>query len=88
MGMKGEAIWRIEPHCCAVCFGRILSRETEDSGQRLYRCADCGTEKQGALSRVICACGVKLNARSAGIRCEPNAQKTPEFPFEICARQT
>jgi hypothetical protein len=54
---------------------------------RVFRCADCGLEKEGHNSHVLCACGVTLNARNAGIRCELNERPTPEFPFEICAKQ-
>lgn len=82
-----DDIWRIEKHVCAACFGRILSRISSEEGKRIYRCADCGTEKIGASTRVVCTCGVKLHARSAAIRCEPNPQQTPEFPFEIIAKQ-
>lgn len=84
MGIKDD-VWRIEPHVCRACFGRILSRAEGDA--RLYRCADCGTEKTGHASSVLCSCGIRLNARTAGVRCEPNVQQSPEFPFEICAVQ-
>jgi hypothetical protein len=87
MALADEVIWRLEQHICRVCFGRILSHKAEAEGARIYRCADCGTQTEGAAARVICCCGAKLNARSAGIRCEPNQSKRPEFPFEIVARQ-
>lgn len=87
MAVADEIIWRIEQHVCRVCFGRILSRASEREGARVYRCADCGAQIEGAAARVLCSCGTKLNARSAGIRCEPNPKKSPEFPFEIVARQ-
>lgn len=88
MGVADESVWRLEPHVCRVCFGRIVSRAADQDGKRLYRCACCGVSEPGASARVLCSCGVKLNARSAGIRCEPNKNKTAEFPFEIVARQT
>ena len=84
---KSELAWQLEPHCCRVCFGRILSRPVGDSAHRIYRCADCGVEKEATRANVLCACGVQLNARNAGIRCQPNERRTPEFPFEICAIQ-
>lgn len=86
--MAIDPVWRLEQHVCRVCFGRILSRPVVDvDDRRVYRCADCGVEQEGAQARVLCACGVKLNARNAAIRCEPNERRTPEFPFEICAKQ-
>lgn len=83
-----EVVWRLEPHCCRVCFGRILSRTHSVAGMRIFRCADCGLEKEGHISHVLCACGATLNARNAGIRCELNERPIPEFPFEICAKQS
>lgn len=89
MGVKDDAaLWRIEPHICSACFGRILSRPSSDGEGRLYHCADCGLEREGAQARIICTCGMKLNARTAGIHCGPNLKKSPEFPFEICAIQS
>lgn len=84
--MVNEVTWRLESHCCRVCFGRVLSRPTP-SGGRVYRCADCGIEKEGSRPHVLCACGAQLNARNASIRCVANEKKTAEFPFEICAQQ-
>ena len=80
--------WRLEDHVCAVCFGRILSIASDKEGERVYRCADCAMEKPGSSTRVLCACGVKLKAKSVGIRCVKNATISPEFPFEIIAEQT
>lgn len=85
--MGNSDIWRLEPHCCRVCFGRILSRAQSEPGARVFRCADCGIEKTATHASALCACGVRLNARNAAIRCEPNERRTPEFPFEICAKQ-
>lgn len=86
-------LWNLENHVCQVCFGRILSRPvpTTDGApnpHRLYRCADCGVEKEGTTPAVICTCGFKVKGRTnLGLRCEPNTGKTPEFPAEIIARQ-
>lgn len=84
---NSEFVWRIENHCCRVCFGRILSRPHGTDAKRLYRCAECGLEKEGTQTSVLCTCGMKLNARNAAIRCAVNERQTPEFPFEICAKQ-
>lgn len=55
---------------------------------RLYRCAECGIEKVGHSSAIICACGFKVKGRTnLGLKCEPNTGKSPEFPAEIIARQ-
>lgn len=88
MGLADESLWRLEPHVCRVCFGRILSRSSDEDGKRVYRCACCGASATAGTARALCSCGVKLNARSAGVRCEPNQNKSAEWPFEIVARQT
>lgn len=82
--------WRLEAHVCRVCFGRIASREADDDGKRLYRCANCGLEAEGHKPSALCACGAKLRKGKnqwvdAGLRCHPNQQKSPEFPAEIVA---
>jgi hypothetical protein len=83
------ALYQLTQHVCRICFGRILSRVGAEGapGKRIFRCADCGAEKDGHHASVVCVCGVKLNARNAAIRCVPNEHRRPEFPFEICARQ-
>jgi hypothetical protein len=86
MTVADSNLFRIEPHVCAICFGRILSRDGGENG-RVYRCACCGEERQGASVRVLCSCGMKLRARSAGVRCAENPRRSPEFPFEIVAEQ-
>lgn len=79
--------WHLEPHCCRACFGRLLSRETFDR-RRIYRCSNCGAEREGSDSRVICCCGLKLRTgRDMGVRCVVNESKSPEFPSEIVAMQ-
>lgn len=70
--------------------GRVLRRpfpEEEPKGW-LYRCAECGVEMAGHAPSVICTCGFKVKGRTnLGLRCEPNTERTPEFPAEIIARQ-
>jgi hypothetical protein len=83
--------FRIEPHVCADCMGRVLSRDLPDMGgvaATSYRCADCGVEREGTSPAVICMCGFKVRGRTnLVLRCERNREKTPEFPAEITARQ-
>lgn len=85
--------YRIEPHVCVVCLGRVLSRVAPDLDgaaptTRLYRCAECGIERVGQETAIICACGFKVSGRATiGLRCEPNPEKSPEFLAEIIARQ-
>jgi len=79
--------WSIEPHCCRVCFGRVLMRETFDR-RRIYRCSNCGVEAEGRTAAAICACGIKLKTGvDAGLRCETSDAPTPEFPSEVVVRQ-
>lgn len=79
--------WILIPHICRACFGRMLMRETIDR-RRVYRCSNCGIEREGPDERVICCCGLKLRGRiDAGLRCQPNENKSPEFPSEIVALQ-
>ncbi len=83
--MAGE-LWRLEPHCCAGCFGRLLSREDGDA--RVYRCSNCGAEASGHRASVLCSCGIKLRTgKDAGIRCVAAADPTPECPSQIVAEQ-
>lgn len=82
-----EFSWKLTPHVCRACFGRILVRETFDH-RKVYRCSNCGVEREGKDSRVICTCGLKLrNGVDAGVRCEVNNEKSPEWPSEIVASQ-
>ena len=85
--------WRLEAHCCEVCFGRIASKTMPDldgvaSATRSYRCLECGIERAGHSPAIICACGFKVKGRTnLGLRCETNIEKTRDFPAEIIARQ-
>lgn len=79
--------WALTAHVCRVCFGRVL-RRSEERGERLYRCSNCGLQRAGADARAICACGIKLRTGAdAGIRCVENSQPTPECPALIVAEQ-
>lgn len=82
---ENDFYWRLTPHCCRACFGRVLARETFDR-RKVYRCSNCGVEREGTDSRVICTCGMKLRKSvDAGIRCVENTDKSPEWPSEIVA---
>lgn len=87
--VEQDSSWRLEPHCCRVCFGRIASRKSGNG--RTYQCTNCGLEAAGHKPSVVCACGLKLRKRKgdgrsaetmadAGIRCHPNKRISPEFP--------
>lgn len=79
--------WRLECHVCRICFGRVARRKTFE-GKTLYRCTNCGVEREGREPAVICSCGIKLKTKiDAGIRCVVNEQRSPESPSEIVARQ-
>lgn len=81
--MSDDFQFRLTPHCCRICFSRVLVRETFDR-RKVYRCAGCGVEKEGSSPAVICSCGIKLKTNvDAGIRCHPSENKTPEFPAEV-----
>lgn len=80
-------LWAITDHVCRVCFSRVLMRETFDR-RRIYRCSGCGVEKEGRSEAVICSCGIKLKTGlDAGIRCELNPDRSPEWPAEVTAAQ-
>jgi len=85
--VKDDFYFRLTPHCCRVCFGRVLARETFDHKQ-VYRCSNCGIEKEGRSEAAICACGMKLKSGvDAGIRCQAQEHPTPEFPSQVVAVQ-
>lgn len=68
--------------------GRVLMRETFD-GKRLYRCSNCGIEREGRAESALCCCGIRFGkaGRDAGIRCLPNPLRTPECMSEVIAAQ-
>lgn len=68
--------------------GRVLAREAFD-GKRIFRCSNCGIEREGASELALCCCGIRLGKaqRDAGIRCVPNQDRTPECMSEVVARE-
>lgn len=79
-------VWKLEPHVCAGCFGRVASRKPADGSSKVFRCTNCGAEGHG-LARSVCACGSRIGKTDAGIRCVPNDAKGPDFPSEIIAKE-
>lgn len=78
--------WAITDHVGRCCFGRVLMRKTFE-GRKLWRCSNCGTEREGASAASICACGIKMRGSvDMGIRCVPNASRTPDCLSEIVAQ--
>lgn len=74
--------WRLTDHVCRVCFGRVLERR--DQGQRVVRCANCGTEVRDMPTAALCCCGLKTSTgKDAGLRCRRNDGRTPEQPAEL-----
>ena len=83
--MKTRA-WTITDHACRRCFGRVLRTASAPTS---YRCSICGLEEaavKGLTHPPICACGVKVGGRDAGIRCVVNTP-TPELPHEIVVKE-
>ena len=68
--------------------GRVLARETFDA-KRIYRCSNCGIEREGRGEAALCCCGIKFGKaqRDAGIRCVVNTHRTPECMSEIVAQE-
>lgn len=81
--MAGET-WRLEPHACRHCFGRVLARTAED-GAQVFRCSNCGAEGREAV-KSVCCCGMTLRSgKSAGLRCTINNNKNAALPSEVVA---
>lgn len=94
-----DILWRMEPHVCRSCFGRIMSRPSDVAGERVYCCSNCGCEASGGHPSVLCCCGLKMRkaARTggknggemidAGIRCVKNPAKSELIPGEFVAME-
>lgn len=73
--------WALEPHVCKECLGRLLSR-TDEAGQTITRCADCGAQSE-AGHEAMCCCGAFPASSKVKLRCVRNDHATPETPAEI-----
>lgn len=72
-------------HVCRHCFGRVLTRQSEDGGME-SRCADCGAAVAGDY-KALCCCNLRLrNGQDAQLRCIPNPSPTPEVPEQVLVR--
>ncbi len=71
--------YRLTAHCCRVCFARVLTRHGDTDETEVYRCANCGLEREGHDESVICACSLP------GVRCEVNDDVSPLWPGEVVA---
>lgn len=83
--MSSDEVWRITDHACAACLGRVLARNAAD-GQCIARCADCGHEAAGG-AEAICACGALPDGFKIRLKCQRQAQPSPDFPAEIIAAE-
>ena len=88
MSASDELLWRITPHICRSCLGRVLERIAPD-GSRVFRCAKCGIERFGGDDAAICMCGLRLGGDGVdlGVRCVPNSGRHQEILSEIIAEQ-
>jgi len=56
--------------------------------RKTYRCSNCGVEAPGTRESAVCCCGIKLKTGvDAGIRCQLNTERSPEWPSEVVAVQ-
>ncbi len=93
-GDADAGLWRLEPHVCRVCFGRLVSQHGL-AGTRRFLCTNCGADGVGLGSEVLCACGLHLRKKgdgygtiSAGLSCQPNPAPRPDFPSLFVAAET
>lgn len=82
---KADYVWKVEPHICAACFGRVLAK-TVEGGAREFRCSNCDATWTGQ-AKDGCCCGMKVGNRDAGIRCVENPSRPPELLSQIIAKE-
>lgn len=89
--------WRLEPHVCRHCFGRLVSRPLHGD-LREYQCTNCEATAQHTDATQACCCGIQIRKRNgagrsggpmvdAGIRCIPNPERSPAFPGAYVASE-
>jgi hypothetical protein len=78
-----DQCWVLTDHCCRRCLGRLLAQAV--AGRSNFRCAECGAVASviGPFEGSVCACGVQIGGRDAGIRCMPNPNIDPDSPTEL-----
>jgi hypothetical protein len=57
-----EFRWRLEPHVCRQCLGRVVSRQAED-GKAIVRCSNCGAQAVGEPA-AMCCCWIRRDTYS------------------------
>lgn len=73
--------WRMTPHVCRECFGRVMERHGG-----VFRCSCCGHEATGDAASVVCCCGLTLQGKhDMGIRCQLNTARSSMSNTEIVA---
>jgi hypothetical protein len=77
------ATWRLIPHVCRHCVGRLLERVAEGD-ERMIRCADCGATVTGHHGE-LCWCGANTGLAKVKLACMPNPGISPESLSEIVA---
>jgi hypothetical protein len=73
-------LWRLSPHVCRRCFGRVLE------GDGVFRCSVCGAVAAGKVE-LMCACGLTVaqpsGNRVRAFRCITNPAPCPASPAEV-----
>ncbi|MFJ2528423.1 hypothetical protein [Pseudomonas helmanticensis] len=89
--------WKLEPHVCKICFGRMASRPADQDFVELL-CTNCGATSKQERVTAACCCSILLRKRNsagrsggqmidAGIRCTPNPARSAAFPSMYIAQQ-
>ena len=84
-----KRFYRLIPHACRACGGRLAKSRPDRRGTVYIRCMECGSTTAGPsgnrlLHKELCACGAKLaSGKSDGLRCVRNRRPTLESPLEV-----
>ena len=88
--MDDSRHYRVIPHACRACGGRLLRAEREDKEALVrYRCANCGIHQDAPAEnryghRLLCFCGAKPpGGVKLALRCVANPQQRLEAPDQI-----
>lgn len=84
-----KALYKLEPHVCRVCFGRLASTDLGE-GLRRFECTNCGASAETKCASSLCCCGIKIRKTGgrgttqrmidAGVRCHANPDPNPQSP--------